>query len=130
MGHTSSRSGCATSPAVFAAYVQNWDETALSRVTFGIAPRLAGNRNTNDFEGPASRHGDVYVFSVLAETNRQRFDPIDVSQWKFYVVGWAVLDARHPDQKTISLTRVRGLADKNGAEDLPQAVGRAAGATD
>ena len=36
--------------------------------------------------GEAKRHSDVYVFALLAHLDQRTINPMDVSQWRFYVL--------------------------------------------
>ncbi|MCP4785816.1 MAG: hypothetical protein GY903_05410 [Fuerstiella sp.] len=86
-----------------AAYVQSWTQDKLSSITFNIAPRKSWDAQTNEYEGVAGRSADVYVFALLAEKNRDVVNPMDLSQWVFYVISTTRLDEAVSDQKTISL---------------------------
>lgn len=86
-----------------AAYVQAWEQKALSKITFGIAPTRAFEAATNDYTGPLRRQADVYVFCLLHHQDRATVDPLDMSQWTFYVLPTAALEAQRPAQKSIAL---------------------------
>jgi hypothetical protein len=45
----------------------------------------------------------VYVFALLAARNKATVDPLDLTQWEFYVLPTKVLEAQCPSQKTIRL---------------------------
>ena len=41
----------------------------------------------------ADRHSDVYVFCLLAyKGDKRMLDPLDLSQWEFYVVKTSEID--------------------------------------
>lgn len=73
------------------------------------------------------RQADVYVFAVLAHKKQATLDPLDVSQWKFYVVPTVELDNRTRSQHSITLNSLRALSGKPVTyNDLPHAVQDAA----
>ena len=55
-----------------------------------------------------SYNADIYVFAVETCADPKRYNPLDVAQWEFYVLGRAVLEERH--QKSMALSTVRALA--------------------
>lgn len=63
------------------AYLQGWEQEKPSAINFDIKPRADGTR-------PA----DVYIFCLFAERDRLRASPLDLNQWKFYVLATRVLD--------------------------------------
>jgi len=97
-----------------AAYVQAWAQEQASQIQFGIAPSRAWNAKTGTFDTELRRQADVYVFALLAEEDRARVSPLDLDQWRFFVLPTSVLDARVPAQKTIALSRVIAL----GAQEV------------
>ena len=92
-----------------AAYVQSWYQSKFSDITFKVPKTKAWNYETNRQEDVAKRQADVYVFALLAHRDQSTIDPLDVSQWEFYVLPTAVLDDRERSQHSITLTRGGGL---------------------
>lgn len=94
-----------------AAYVQAWPQNQPSKIQFRVAPTLAWDPEQIEPSEPESRRqADVYVFALLAEKDVERADPLDLSQWQFFVVAAAQLNHMLGDQKTISLGRLKALA--------------------
>ena len=87
-----------------AAYVQSWCQDKLSQIRFGIRRTLDEEWTKRD------RHSDVYVFALLAEKDKEKIDPLDIGQWKFYVVATRELDQECGDQRTLGINGVRDLA--------------------
>jgi hypothetical protein len=77
-----------------AAYIQSWHQRVLSSVGFVVPKTLAWDADTNLQEGEARRQADVYVFALLAHVDKPTIDPLNLSQWQFYVIPTSVLDAR------------------------------------
>ncbi len=86
------------------AYLQTWEQTKLSAIQFGVPRTHAWNPQSNDFAENKRRQAHIYVFAILATTDRDRIDPLDLDQWDFYVLPSATLDETRPEQKTIGLT--------------------------
>ena len=86
-----------------AAYLQSWQQKALSQIRFGIAPTRAFDTATNSYTSFSARQADVYVFCLLHHQDKATVNPLDMSQWTFYLLPASTLEARHPFQKTISL---------------------------
>ena len=91
-----------------AAYVQSWG-TQPSTISFDISPTIGWDASTNTYAASAERSAAVYVFCLLTGTNREHVDPLDVAQWKFYVLSTSELDRQVPEQKTIRLGPLKAL---------------------
>lgn len=92
-----------------AAYLQSWQQTRLSPISFGIQPTIGWDGSTNEYSTERKRQADVYVFAVLKHRDKQTLDPLNVQQWDFYVLPTSTLDAKVADQKTLSLSRLLEL---------------------
>jgi hypothetical protein len=115
-----------------AAYVQSWHQRALSLVSFVVPKTLAWNAETNTQDREARRQADVYVFALLAHLDKATLDPLDLGQWRFYVVPTLLLDARSRSQHSITLKSLEGLAGPpveyaGVKEAVERAVGRRGG---
>jgi hypothetical protein len=86
-----------------AAYVQTWEQTVPSVISFDISPATGWDAGTNTYAASAERSADVYVFCLLTGTNREHVDPLDVAQWTFYVLPTSVLNREVPVQRRIRL---------------------------
>lgn len=92
-----------------AAYLQSWAHAKLSNIVFTIRPTLAWSSETNRLSSELHRQADVYIFCLLDHREKTTLDPMRLEQWKFYLLRSAVLDERHPSQKTISLASLLKL---------------------
>lgn len=112
-----------------AAYIQSWAQKRVSPINFRIAPTAAWNPDTGQSEAERRRQADVYVFCLLAEQDPEQLDPLDSSQWRFFVLPTRVLNERCQMQKTLSLSALRALGSSEvDFQHLSQSV-RAAAAT-
>lgn len=106
-----------------AAYVQSWHQDRLSRITFRVPKTRAWDKETNRQSDDIKRQADVYVFALLAHTDQETLDPLDVSQWEFYVLPTRALDERERSQHSITLPSLKKLAgDSVSLSRLKQAV--------
>lgn len=93
-------------------YIQSWAQSRLSSITFSIRPTYGWDSETNAYASERTRQSDVYVFCLHAHKNQETIDPLDMAQWKFYVLPTAVLNDKVGSQKTISLSGVIQLGGK------------------
>lgn len=84
-------------------YLQSWGQKTLSKIVFGIQQTKAWDYETNQYEFEKKRQADIYVFCVHKHTHQESVNPIDVSQWDFYVISTNTLNTKIGSQKSISL---------------------------
>lgn len=84
-------------------YVQCWAQSALSRISFDIKPSHAWDYKTGGWDEEYKRQADVYVFALLAHRDKQTINPMNLDQWKFYVLSTAALDEHFGGQKELTL---------------------------
>lgn len=92
-----------------AAYLQTWAQKALSAISFDIAPTRFWEAATNELATETRRQADLYVFALLAHRDKPTLDAMDLTQWEFYLLPKAILDARLPKQKQLSLSALLRL---------------------
>jgi hypothetical protein len=110
-----------------AAYLQSWYQGKLSRVSFVVPKTRAWDPLTNRMDDQPARQADVYVFALLAHQDKQTVQPLDVSQWVFYVLPTSVLDGRTRSQHSITMPTLCKLCERSvGYHDLRAAVAEAA----
>jgi len=100
-------------------YIQTWDQDKLSAISFGIQPTYGWDSVTNEYAQERQRQSDVYVFCVHKHTDQETVNPLDISQWDFYVLATRVLNEKVGEQKRISLSALQKLgAEKCSYETL------------
>jgi len=110
-----------------AAYLQTWAQKAPSIISFDIRPTRFWDPHTNDMEAEPRRQAELYVFALLSHQNKATLDPMDLAQWAFFVLSTAVLNAKLPTQKRVSLFTLLKLGPEHcGFSDLRSAVERIA----
>jgi hypothetical protein len=92
-----------------AAYIQTWHQAKLSTIGFSIAKSQAWDANTNKFSPEKLRQADVYVFCLLDHKDQRTVDPLDMTQWQFYVLATKKLNETCGDLKRLSLKRLLEL---------------------
>jgi hypothetical protein len=93
-----------------AAFIQSWRQRRLSLISFLTPKTRAWDSETNVQSRESRRQADVYVFALLAHQDKPTLDPLDVSQWQFYVLPTAVLDGRTRSQHSITLKTLEKLS--------------------
>jgi hypothetical protein len=86
-------------------YLQSWEQTKLSKIIFGIQP-------TEDIlvnNGEKIRRSDIYIFCVLSHQDKNTVNPLNLSQWDFYILDTDILNERVKKQKTITLSSLLKL---------------------
>lgn len=94
------------------AYLQTWKCSKLSKIQFDIAPKKSWDSESNQYFQSIGRNSDVYVFCLFSCQNPSVANPINLSQWEFYVLRTNVLNEKIPNQKTIGLASLVRLGAK------------------
>jgi hypothetical protein len=100
-----------------AAYLQSWTQERLCTIRFSAPQTQAWDAETGTYGVERVRHANVYVFALLAHLDKATVDPLDVSQWHFFVVAAKPLDERLGTRRSISLRDVKALAGRHVAFD-------------
>lgn len=90
-----------------AAYIQSWPQRGPTRVSFNYEVREGLDPATQDYDRKPARHARVYIFALLTCMDQATVDPLDISQWEFYVVPTRWLDQRTRSQHSIGLNALR-----------------------
>ncbi|MHC4535753.1 MAG: hypothetical protein ACYS6K_17525 [Planctomycetota bacterium] len=104
-----------------AAYVQSWYQRRLSTISFDIKPTLAWDYETNLQAKEKKRHADIYVFCLLHHKDKDTINPMDMSQWTFYIVSKDKMEQIYSKAKSIGLSKLKKLnpevCDFNGLRE-------------
>ncbi|MDP2984434.1 MAG: hypothetical protein Q8O92_14040 [Candidatus Latescibacter sp.] len=110
-----------------AAFVQSWTQSRLSQIIFRIPRTRAWNAETNILENESRRQAQVYVFALLAHEEKSSIDPLNINQWRFFVLSSKQLDNRTRSQHSITLRSLESLAGSGiSYSEIREAVLRAA----
>jgi hypothetical protein len=94
------------------AYIQSWRQERLSPISFTIRETRALDEASNDYEKSAKRQADVYVFCVENCKEQDLINPLDLSQWEFYIISTEELNRTLKSQKTIMLNSLIKIGAK------------------
>jgi hypothetical protein len=111
-----------------AAYLQRWRQKRYSLIQFSTRKTLAWDAETDVMETVPRRHAQVYVFALLAHKESETLDPLEVSQWHFFVLPTRILDSRTRSQHSITLPSLKKLTNEIHFSELAKAVRSAASA--
>jgi hypothetical protein len=75
----------------------------FSKPSFNIGKTKAWDYIENTYEVESKRQADVYVFALLSHKDKKTLNPIDTSQWEFYVLSTKEIDEKLGDSKQVSL---------------------------
>lgn len=94
-----------------AGYIQSWHEPGQRHSTpfFGINRVNVEADREKGLPAGRYRPAMVYVFCLHFWIESATLDPLDISQWEFYVLPVSVLEAERPDGKTIGLSALKQL---------------------
>jgi hypothetical protein len=110
-----------------AAYIQSWHQERYSTITFNYPKTLVWDPEANLQSSVKKRQAQVYLFALLSHKDQATLNPLDVSQWEFYVLPTATLDQRTRSQHSITLKSLMDLhGDPVRYSDLKHAIGKAA----
>ena len=90
-------------------YLQSWNQKSLSKIIFRINPTRAWDYNTSKFAEESKRQSDLYVFCLLNQKEKSDVDPLNLSQWDFFILITSILNEKAPEQKTISLSSLKKM---------------------
>ena len=91
------------------AYLQSWKQKKLSDIGFDISPTRALDFETNIYSDEKKRQADIYFFCLLAHKDKNTVNPLNLSQWEFYILDSNTLDEKVPLQKRIGLNSLLKL---------------------
>ena len=101
------------------AYLQTWKCSKFSSIQFDIAPKRSWFSETNEYSDSICRNSDVYVFCLFASQDPATADPLNLTQWEFYIISTKVLNECIPNQKPITLNSLKKLgAQKANYESI------------
>ena len=101
------------------AYLQSWAQERLSPVRFSVKAACAWDPDTGTMKD-RGRHADVYVFVHQKHTDKATLNPLDLTQFDFYVVPTVPWCITLDNSKGISRLRFWAKNRRvNGINDLP-----------
>jgi len=83
-------------------YHQRWFQKQMSNISFNISTSRALDAKTNQLEEQSRRQAEIYVFCLLAEKEREQVNPLNLDQWKFWIIDTQFLNQRKRSQSSIT----------------------------
>ena len=93
-----------------AAYLQTWRQEKLSTINFSIRQTTALDEWSGKFDSELKRQADIYVFCLLAHTDKSTVNPLDTNPWRFFVLPSTAINDKLKDQKTVGLSKLMTLS--------------------
>ncbi|MFZ2272174.1 hypothetical protein ACTXOY_11295 [Corynebacterium variabile] len=109
------------------AYLQSWAQKRKSTLVFNIPETNAWDSATGSWGLSRARQSDMYVFCVFNAVEPETADPLDMTQWDFYVAPTSRVNAALGGQKTVVLSSLKSRVapEKVTFTGLADAVRRA-----
>lgn len=93
-----------------ASYIQSWHQSKLSEIIFRVPPTHAFDPENNQMSMNSKRQADIYIFALLACQNKKEIDPLNIMQWRFYMLPAEILNSRTRSQHSITLRSLEAIA--------------------
>ena len=90
-------------------YLQSWEQLKLSTISFGIQETSDFDYKTKKYDKQKMRQSDIYIFCVLSHKDKNSVDPLNLSQWDFYILETKILNEKVKTQKSITLSSLLKL---------------------
>lgn len=90
-------------------YLQSWLQRKLTAPQFTIGARKQWIEETGEFQDPRYV-ADCYVFCLYEDTDGPTADILDLTRWRFYVVGISDLIQQCGKARTLPLERLEGFS--------------------
>ena len=104
-------------------YLQSWVQDSYSAVSFGIRQTRAWDPVTRKYNSDIRRQSDLYVFCLFSCKDIDKINPLDLSQWEFYVVPTSLLNQKYGNQKRVSLKSLESMGiEKTYYPELKDAI--------
>ncbi len=85
-----------------ASYHQRWFQKKVSSILFNIPTSRAWDASTNKLDEQSQRQADLYVLCLLSEKDRDKVNPLNLDQWRFWIIDTHFLNQRKRSQKSIT----------------------------
>ena len=85
-------------------YIQMWEQTNRSSLSFGIQPTIGWDSKTNRYDTERIRQSQIYVFCVHKHSDQETVNPLEINQWDFYLLPTRILNEKVGPQKRITLS--------------------------
>jgi hypothetical protein len=105
-------------------YLQSWSQKNYSTISCSIKKAFQWDSKKGMDTTKKQRAADVYVFCLLKHKDKDTVDPLDLSQWKFYVVSTEQLNNYKRSQHSITLPSLKKLTKAVDYNEIIREVDR------
>lgn len=105
-------------------YYHPWNEGGKisNQRTFGITMANSNRENINSEENKFERQNDIYVFCLNNGKTKETANPMNLENWRFYIVPTKVINEECGKNKSISLNKVRKIGVEVGFFRIKQYI--------
>lgn len=104
------------------AYLQSWNQKDYSKISFSIKKSFYWDSTKGIDMSNKQRAADIYVFCLLKHKDKNTVNPINLSQWDFYVVSTEQLDNYKRSQHSITLNSLENLTQPLRYSEIKNAI--------
>lgn len=102
------------------AYLQSWYQKKLSNISFSI--KAAQYWDSNGNQGNKGRFSDIYVFCLLNCKDKTLVNPLDLSQWLFYILPTKEINNYKRSQTSITLKSINKITQPVKYNDVKKKI--------
>ncbi len=103
-------------------YIQTWKQKRFTKPMFGISETRAWDYRENVYDKEKKRQADVYVFALLAHKVQSTLNPLNTSQWEFYVLATPQLSDYKRSRHSINIKDLQAMAQPVTFEKLKNEI--------
>lgn len=104
--------------------VQAWAQSKLSVPTVRLKPTISWDSETNTWGKEPTFNADIYALCYFTAETHEEVDPLDLAQWKFYLLRQAELIALMAGRKSVTLKQLEAAdIPAHETKDVKLAVG-------
>ena len=94
-------------------YYQPWraDNNVSEIRKFGIGKALT---REGDRTSPRARNNDIYVFALNEGRIIDNANPLDLNNWRFWVIPTKIFNASYDNRSTITLDNIKAISKNKG----------------
>ncbi len=92
-----------------ASHLQTWSKNGLPNISYTNNPCFKWDDNFPMQSSERLRLVELFVFCLLQHRNEHTLNPVDISQWTFFVIDTNLLQNSLIDKKGIKLSKLKEL---------------------
>lgn len=105
-------------------YYHPWNEGGKisNQRTFGITMANSNRENIRSEENKFERQNDIYVFCLNIGKTKETANPMNLENWRFYIIPTKIINEECGNNKSISLNKVRKIGVEVGFFRIKQYI--------